>query len=117
MPSTSRMSSKEESPKAGVPRRNRSRRPHLTTEAIDSLREEIESFGDPALEGGTRGGFCYVMYEGEPLCRFGYRGNLEEWDFAIYRYSTQSFGPFEWVSPRARPRDAIMTALRAYNLR
>jgi hypothetical protein len=81
------------------------------------LRQEIESFDDPLLEGGTRAGFCYVTYEGEPLCRFGYRGVLDEWDFAIYRYSSGSFGPFEMVAPTYPPRESIGIALRAYNLR
>ena len=117
MPSTSRMSSKGGSSKTKMSGKNRRTRPPLPKEAIDYLRTEIESFRDPALEGGTRGGFCYVTYAGEPLCRFGYRGTLDEWDFAIYRYTIQSFAPFEWVSPQDPPREAIDTALHAYNLR
>jgi hypothetical protein len=58
-----------------------------------------------------------VMYEGLPLCRLGYRGTLDEWDFAIYRYSTESFGQMDFGPARCSAREAIGLALSAYGFR
>jgi hypothetical protein len=57
----------------------------------------------PALEGGWRGGFCDVMYEGESLCRLGYRANLDGRDFAIFRWSVENGGHLDLGPPSAQP--------------
>lgn len=85
--------------------------------AREHLRRELLSFKEPRLEASVRGRFCYVYYDGGPLCRLGYRGELEEWDFAIYKYSTRSYGELELAPAFDTVRECVSCALHAYNLR
>jgi len=75
------------------------------------------SFQDPLLEASVRGRFCYVYYDGGPLCRLGYRGELEEWDFAIYKYSSQRYGELELAPASDSVRKCVSRALHAYDFR
>jgi len=89
----------------------------IPEKAIEQLRKAIDSFEDPRLIGGTRGRFCYVMYDGEPLCRLGYKPNSDQWEFAIYKYSTGSYSNSEFLMPRQGTIvECIKTALHAYDL-
>jgi hypothetical protein len=63
------------------------------------------------------GRFCYVYYAGAPLCRLGYRGQLQEWDFAIYKYSTQRYGELELTPSRDTVFNCVDLALHAYDFR
>jgi hypothetical protein len=85
--------------------------------ALALLRKELCSFNDGRLEAYVRGRFCYVSYSGGPLCRLGYRGELEEWDFAIYKYSTRRYGELELAPDQDSVRECIERALHAYNFR
>jgi hypothetical protein len=115
MASTARTSSKKGSSKAKAKEGNHRQRERLPPEAVAYLAKVIDSFEDPALEGGWRGGFCYVTYEGEPLCRLGYRGNLEQWDFAIFRWSIEDWGHLDLGPNVCSARDAIKMSLGAYS--
>ena len=50
-----------------------------------------------------RGRFLYLdrCDLGEPfqICRLEYQGELENWDFAIYRHSKERYDPDEWFFP------------------
>lgn len=85
--------------------------------ALEHLKKELLSFADPCLEASVRGRFCYVSYDGGPLCRLGYRGELEQWDFAIYKYSTQRYGELELAPAHDTVRECVSCALHAYNFR
>lgn len=78
---------------------------------------QLRSFQDSRLGASIRGRFCYVSYASGPLCRLGYRGQLEEWDFAIYKYSTQRYGQLELAPDRDSVFNCVDLALRAYDLR
>lgn len=75
------------------------------------------SFNDPELEAFVRGRFCYIYYAEGPLCRLGYRGDVEEWDFAIYKYSNRSYGDLELAPSYDTVRACVDRALHAYNFR
>lgn len=50
-----------------------------------------------------RGKFLYLdrhtpLGEG-PICRLTYTGDMENWDFAIYKYSSEKYAPDEWFFP------------------
>jgi len=97
---------------------SRRKRPHLPQEAVEQLRSAIDQVGDPALEGETRGRFCYLYYSRDPLCRLGYRGEQDDWDFAIYRATTGKYSSGVYLLPEHAPLDeCIRTALSFYNLR
>jgi hypothetical protein len=38
-------------------------------------------------------------YEPLPICRLTWNGKMDNWDFAIYRYSTERYDPEEWFFP------------------
>ncbi|MFQ5745494.1 MAG: hypothetical protein ACE5HV_18230 [Acidobacteriota bacterium] len=91
--------------------------PAIPPEALDHLGREIDSLGDPDLAVEKSGRYCYVRHGGSPLCRLGYRGALETWDFAIYKYSSQSYSTQEWFPSRGTVADLVGMAMNAYNLR
>ena len=91
--------------------------PTSSQEALDHLGREIDSLGDPDLVVEMSGRSCYVRHGGSPLCRLGYRGELEIWDFAIYKYSTQSYSTQEMFPSRGTVADLVGMAMNAYNLR
>ena len=54
-----------------------------------------------------------------PICRLLFTGNIEKWEFAIYKYSTQSYDPDEWFFPgeqyvNGTIEGAMMAGLEAY---
>jgi hypothetical protein len=63
------------------------------------------------------GRYCYVRHGGSPLCRLGYRGEVATWDFAIYKYSTQSYSTQEMFPSRGTVAELVGMAMNAYNLR
>jgi hypothetical protein len=91
---------------------------HLPPEAIERLNQAISDLGDPALQAETRARFCYLYYGSQSLCRLGYRGELNEWDFAIYRSTIGKYSNGDYFLPSRAPIDeCIRTALSFYNLR
>ena len=60
----------------------------IPAQAIQHVEEEIKKLKVPRLRlFELQGKYCYIRHNGDPLCRFKYRGDLEIWDFAIYKFS------------------------------
>ena len=91
--------------------------PTIPPEALDHLWREIDSLRAPELTVEKSGRYGYVRHGGSPLCRLGYHGDLETWDFAIYKYSTQSYSTQEMFPSRGTVADLVGMAMNAYNLR
>ena len=54
-----------------------------------------------------------------PVCRLTYTGDMENWDFAIYKYSGERYDPKEWFFPGSGEVDgtiegAMRAGLKAY---
>ena len=54
-----------------------------------------------------------------PRARLTYTGDLEQWEFAIYKYSDERYDPDEWMFPGSGHIDgtvegALRTAMAAY---
>ena len=54
-----------------------------------------------------------------PICRLEYTGNMNKWEFAIYKYSSERYDPDEWFFPGYEHVDgtiegAMMAGLMAY---
>lgn len=99
-------------------KRTHTRERGIPAELREYLGTQLDSFGDPGLSGEGRGRFCYVTYEGKPLCRLGYRGEREVWDFAIYKYSSERYSTSEPLFPlRGTIVECVTIAMNAYNLR
>jgi hypothetical protein len=55
----------------------------------------------------------------DPICRLTYTGDLNSWDFAIYKYSDNCYDPDEWMIPGVEQLDgtvegAMKAGLEAY---
>jgi hypothetical protein len=51
-----------------------------------------------------RGNYVYLdrkTYFGKaaPICRLEYTGDMNKWEFAIYKYSSERYDPDEWMFP------------------
>ncbi len=54
-----------------------------------------------------------------PRARLTYTGDMEQWEFAIYKYSDERYDPEEWMFPGAENIDgtvegALRAAMAAY---
>jgi hypothetical protein len=54
-----------------------------------------------------------------PICRLKYTGDINKWEFAIYKYSDGRYDPNEWLFPGGQHVDgtiegAIKAGLEAY---
>jgi hypothetical protein len=54
-----------------------------------------------------------------PRARLAYSGDMEKWDFAIFKYSDEVYDPEEWMFPGAGHLDgtvegALRAAMKAY---
>ena len=80
----------------------------------DDIREEvtniIDKFNKKELQGSGctyvskfRGKFLYLyryVYGKEiPTCRLKYNGKLDDWEFAIFKWSSESYDPDEFFFP------------------
>jgi len=71
-----------------------------------------------------KGKFIYLMFamgggQLDPICRLKYTGDLENMDFAIYRYSSEKYDPNELFFPGGEFVDgtlegAMKAGIRAY---
>ncbi|MFC1713565.1 hypothetical protein ACFL6S_07855 [Candidatus Poribacteria bacterium] len=103
-------------------------------EISESVREKVaemverfneESIGDPNRHYSVRyrGNYLYldrIEYgKAGPVCRLKFNGRMDNWDFAIYKYSTESYDPDEWFFPGSESVDgtvegAMKAGLKAY---
>ena len=54
-----------------------------------------------------------------PICRLAYNGDIDDWEFAIYKYSRERYDPDEWFFPGSGHVDgtiegAMKAGLEAY---
>src|SRR5262249_37929463 len=70
-----------------------------------------------------RGKFLYLDRQDygrlSPICRLEYTGKIEDWSFAIYKYSDERYEEEEWLFPGEEPADgtidgAMKAGLKAY---
>ena len=69
-------------------------------EIVQRFNKEV--LGDPDCYYVTRyrGKFLYLERNDYgrfgPICRLEYTGKMDEWEFAIYKYSSERYDPDEW---------------------
>ena len=54
-----------------------------------------------------------------PICRLTYTGKMDDWDFAIFRWSSETYDPEEWMFPGSEFMDgtvegAMKAGIQAY---
>jgi len=57
-----------------------------------------------------------------PICRLTWNGKMNNWDFAIYKYSSEKYDPEEWFFPGEEYVDGTVTGamkagMTAYEVR
>ena len=100
-------------------------RPRLSDAIKAQVAERIAAFNRQALPDPNvfyqpryQGAFLYLDrcdygHVGR-VCRLTYTGALDDWDFAIYKYSDERYDPDEWFFPGAELVDGtIEGAMRA----
>jgi len=75
---------------------------------------------DPNYFFATRykGNYLYLArYDNDhlsPICRLKYTGRIDQWEFAIYKYSDERYDPEEWFFPGSGHVDGtIVGAMKA----
>jgi len=60
-----------------------------------------------------KGKYLYLdrsdRYEPLPICRLTWNGSMFDWDFAIYKYSSEKYDPEEWFFPGEEYVDGTVT--------
>ncbi len=84
-----------------------------------------KEFGITGYSGRFKGKFLYLdcddSGEPAPICRLTWTGKLQDWDFAIYKYSDNCYDPEEWFFPGSDKVDgtlqgAMLAGMEAYEL-
>ncbi len=80
----------------------------------DDIRKQAEEIVDKFNRGIFRGGDCYYVMriQGKylyldrcdfgkvgPICRLTYKGKTDGWGFAIFKWSSETYDPEEWMFP------------------
>jgi hypothetical protein len=114
-----RTSSKRRAPKRGIPE-------EVKTQVEDIVaRFHTSEIRNPRCRyiPRYRGKFLYLDREDygrlHPICRLEYTGKMDEWSFAIYKYSDERYDDQEWFFPGAGSVDgtiegAMRAGLKAY---
>ena len=72
---------------------------------------------------GSRGKFLYLDRSDYgrigPVCRLTYTGDMDDWEFAIFKWSSETYDPDEWMFPGSGEVDgtvkgAMKAGLEAY---
>lgn len=74
-------------------------------------------------EAEFKGKYCYLHRRDQgqlgPICRLTYTGDMNHWDFAIFKWSSETYDPNEWMFPGSELVDgtiegAMKAGLQAY---
>jgi len=100
----------------------------------DEVRAQVDAIVEQFNRGELRGSDCFYIarYRGSYLyldrndwgrvghvCRLKYNGAMDNWDFAIFKYSDECYDPEEWMFPGGGHLDgtvegAMRAGLEAY---
>jgi len=102
-------------PKASVP-------PEIQAEVqtlIDEFNQEnfsdddFKEFGNVGYSARFRSKYLYLdrddMGRPSPICRLKWNGKMDNWDFAIYKYSDNCYDAEEWCFPGEEYVDGTVT--------
>lgn len=84
------------------------------TEIIAAFNRKRFGRLDRGYQPRFRGRFLYLDRIGygerpSPICRLTYTGKIDGWEFAIYKYSRESYDPEEWFFPGSGKVDGTIT--------
>ena len=101
----------------------------------DSIRQQVEEVVERFNKKSIRDPDCFYVtrYRGKylyldrhdfgtvgPVCRLEFNGKMDNWDFAIYKYSDERYDSDEWFFPGSELVDgtvegAMKAGLQAYS--
>jgi len=82
----------------------------------DDVREKVEEIVERFNRRVSRRRDCYYVarFKGKylyldrgdygdigPICRLTYTGKMDKWEFAIFKWSSETYDPHEWMFPGA----------------
>ena len=92
-------------------------------EHVAAYNEKTFGEADVFYEARFKGKFCY-LYRSDygrlgPVCRLTYTGDMEKWEFAIFKWSSETYDPTERMFPGSHLVDgtvegAMASGLEAY---
>ena len=95
------------------------------TEAVARFNKKTFGKKDVFYEARFQGKHCH-LYRSDygsigPICRLTYTGDMEKWEFAIFKWSTETYDPSEWMFPGSNLVDgtvegAMKAGLEAYGV-
>ena len=87
--------------------------------------DDFKEFGIIGYSARFKGKYLYLdrddTGEPSPICRLEWKGKMEDWDFAIYKYSDNIYDPEDWFFPGAEEVDGTVTGamkagMKAYEI-
>ena len=95
---------------------------------VEKIIEQFnQNIGQPSMASYVaryRGNYLYLdradfAGDSRQICRLTYTGNVNNWEFAIYKYSSNRYDPDEWMIPGLAHLDgtiegAMKAGLEAY---
>lgn len=98
--------------------------PEDVKQQVEQAVEEFNKKLDYGYVVRYRGKHVYLDRKGyfgkaSPICRLTYTGDMDSWEFAIYKYSTERYDANEWFFPGSNHVDgtiegAMKAGLEAY---
>ena len=86
---------------------------------------DYKEFGITGYSPRFKGKYLYLdrddFGQPSPICRLEWMGKMDNWDFAIYKYSDNVYDPEEWFFPGAEEVDGTVTGamkagMKAYEM-
>ena len=89
-----------------------------TVECVERFNREHLKDGDVRYVARFKGKYFYLDradFGGTgPICRLKYTGDQQNWEFAIFKFSSDSYDPDEWMFPGSELADGTVEgAMRA----
>jgi len=90
---------------------------------VERFNREKSRRDDCYYESQFRGKHCYLNRSDYgrlgPICRLTYTGKIDDWKFAIFKWSSETYAPDEWFFPGSEVVDgtvegAMRAGLEAY---
>ena len=90
---------------------------------VDLFNRDSSSRDDCFYEAEFKGKHCYLNRSDYgklgPICRLTYTGKMDNWEFAIFKWSSERYDPDEWFFPGSEQVDgtiegAMKAGLEAY---
>ena len=94
-------------------------------ERVAAYNEKTFGEADVFYEAHFKGKFCYLYRSDHgrlgPICRLTYTGDMEKWEFEIFKWSSETYDPTERMFPGSHLVDgtvegAMSSGLEAYRV-